>query len=110
MEEKHLMGQAFAEGKSPSALLYELARQRGFTGGRQPQPRPNIAYDPKIVEQLQQTQRGQQAGATLSGVGGAPGQGLSVDQIANMCEHDFDRLIEKMGGLHSGTVRRAFGG
>ena len=110
IEEKVLMQQAFAENRSAAAVLYELASQRGFTGGRQPRPRPNVQYDPKIVDQIQQTQRGQAASGTLSNAGGSGGAGLTVQQIADMPEEQFDALIRKMGGIGSDSVRRAFGG
>ena len=109
-EEKELMQQAFAEGQSPAERLYALARQRGFGGGRQGQPQVRPNYDAQSVAQIQRTQQGQQASVSLSGAGGTGGAGLSVQQIADMPEDEFNALINKMGGLGSPSVRRAFGG
>ena len=105
-EERELTRNAIAEGKSPASIVYALARGRGY--GRQTAPQQQ--YAPETVAHIERMNRDRQASATLSGAGGAPGGGPSVSDIANMSEGDFDRLINKLGGLSDPRVRQAFGG
>ena len=111
-EERHLMQQALASGESPAKILYELAQQRGWRGKGKPAlpaaPRP--AYDPRAVEEIERMQQSRQASASLSGSGGSPGGGLSVAAIVDMPDHEFERLVEKLGGLRDPRIKAVFGG
>ena len=48
-------------------------------------------------DQVQRIQNGVNASATLSGAGGAPGEGLTVQQLAEMPDDQFDVLVAKIG-------------
>ena len=96
-EEKILMQQAFAENRSAAAVLYELARQRGFAGGRQPQapqvPQPSRCSASRLASMPRRAFRA-----------------LAAQQLADMPEDQFAELIKRMGGISSPAVQRAFGG
>lgn len=110
-EEQTLVVSALQAGQSPAQMLYELAQAKGFRSrGNGAGDQQAFAPDPRAVEQIQQVQRGKAAAASLSGAGGSPGAGLSIAQIAAMPDDQFERLIDKMGGLGDPRVKRAFGG
>ena len=106
-EERDLVQRALASGRSPSALLYELATKRGYRPGAAPQPMPS---NPAGDEHIRQLQRGQAASTSLTGVGSSPGGNLSIDQIVNMSDDQFADLARSLGGLNSEKFIRTFGG
>lgn len=108
-EEQSLVLRALQAGESPTKILYDLAVSKGWSphgAGAQHVWVP----DSRAVEHVQNLQRGQAASASLTGAGGSAGAGLTVAQIANMPDDQFERLINKMGGLGDDRVKRAFGG
>lgn len=115
-EERALVTNALAKGGSPAQVLYNLAKAKGFVSTPEPAaavsatapaaaaPTVNSGQqvlipqpDAKAVEQVQRIQNGVAASATLSGAGGTGGEGLTVQQLAEMPDDQFDALVLKIG-------------
>lgn len=90
-EETNLVAEAFKRGMSPSQVLYERAKARGYTpkaAGQQ----PNAA-----AQKLDTIAKGQSTHKSLSSAGGASGEGLTVEALANMDEAEFAAVAAKLG-------------
>lgn len=124
-EEREIVQQAYKLGKRPAEFLYNIAMSRGFRAspstapvvGAAPAPAPAPvapvtppaatptyappAATPAAINQaavaLQNAAAAQAAAATLSGAGGASGDGLTAEAIANMSDADFMAFSQKMG-------------
>jgi hypothetical protein len=125
-EERALMAQGFKMPGGPAQMVYKLAQNRGYrpkaptpTPDPTPAPAPQAAAPapaptpppapaapaqqpipqvaPDAREAIQRVQNGQQAAATLSGAGGVPGEGMTVEQLANMSDDDFLQFATKIG-------------
>lgn len=108
LEEAQLVKTTLAQGRSAAETIYQMAQTRGY------QPRQTGSFtqlaDPAAMAQIQRIQQGREANASMSGHGGSPGQGLTIDQIVNMPDDQFGNLVNKLGGLKSPAIKRAFGG
>jgi hypothetical protein len=117
-EEKALVYTNLNRNASPAAIIYGLAKAKGYKGPPDapapalapvpPSPAPVAPpaaaaapvipqADPAAAEQIQRIANGQHAAATLSGSGSSGGAGLTVQQLADMPEDAFAQLVEKMG-------------
>lgn len=117
MEERNLASTALGKGKSAAQMMYELAKAKGYRA-KSPEPAPvapappppppmpqvqaqpamaTLQADPAAVARVQQLQNGMRNSATLSGSGGSPGEGLTVQQLIDMNEDDFMAFAGKMG-------------
>lgn len=74
---------ALQSNRNPAQLVYDLAKLRGFEAK-------------KVGEKLQAVQKGQESASSLSGASGKEDSGLSLGDIANMSDDDFDRLWSDM--------------
>lgn len=100
-QEKAFVQQAMANKKSPSELLYHVAKTRGFVAGKQ----SAIATDGKA--KLENIRRGQNAVVSLAKAGGNSGEGLTMDVLASMDEDEFSRVTSK---LSKSQLRALMGG
>lgn len=122
-EEKGLVQRAFQAGKRPAAMIYNMARQMGWSPPAAPQPAAqgggapangggngqgapapqaaggngNGQQQASVVEEIERIQRGQAAGKSLSDGGGTPHE-LSVEALATMSEQEFNALYAKSAG------------
>jgi hypothetical protein len=109
-EQRGLILSALQSGKSPSALMYQLAQGRGYRGsGARGQQTLSPPSSPS-VQQIQNLQSNVQANASLSGAGGSPGGEMTMERLVNMSDEDFAEIVGKMGGLQSHKIKQAFGG
>lgn len=120
-EEKDLVQQALQAGKRPAAHIYEMAKFFGYAptpaaaaaaqnGAAAPQNGAQNgaapARTPSVVEEIERIQRGQAAGKSLSGTGGAA-QELTVEALANMNDREFEALYAgKRGEIDALLGRR----
>ncbi len=99
-EERALAAQALQEKRSPSQVLYNLARARGYTAKpTQQQPDAN-------AQRVQQIARGQrEAGASLSNAGGSSGDGnLTAESLSNMSDADFSATMNRLSASQRRTL------
>jgi|SRR5882724_909797 len=113
-EERALMALGLREKRSPSQIIYDMARNRGYAPkASEPAPAPAPItqtaqpvqaaqptvpqISPDSAQRVQNTQNGQGASRSLSGAGGASGDGLTVQQLADMSEEDFLQFAGKIG-------------
>lgn len=92
-EEARIAYECRQKGQSPSKVIYDMAKARGF--GRQA-PAP-AAPAPTADKKLETIQRGQKASASLSGAGGSSGEGLTLEALANMNDDEFAAVQSKLG-------------
>ncbi len=92
--------------RSYGETIYSLAKAYGYqppqaapTPAPTPDPAPAPAVDPGAAAKVEAIRNGQAAaGATLTGQGGAGGEGLTVARLASMTEAEFLDLAAKLGG------------
>lgn len=94
--------------KNPAAVVYEMAKGRGF--GKPADPKPN---DPaKGAGKLDAVKRGQAAASPLGGAGGRATSGLDVTTVANINIRDpkgaeaFDKAFEALERRAKAAERR----
>lgn len=108
-EERGLAADALKNKKSYAEVIYNLALAYGFQPPApkadptpEPAPAPPPAaptVDPAAAAKIESIRNGKElAGASLTGAGGSAAEGLTVQQLANMNEHDFLNLAAKLGG------------
>lgn len=109
-EERDLVHHAFKAGKSPAQVLWDYAAASGFQKGAAPAtPTPGNGQQQNgnahaaNVAKIAAQKKGQAASASLSGVGGSP-RALTLEQIADMNQDEFDALVDKMGGTKKFTA------
>lgn len=92
-EERALVENAMQQQLSPSQVLYNFAKARGYTKAA---PKADPAkVDP--VEKIEQIAKGQKiAGNSFSNAGGVSGEGLTSASIASMSEAEFDAVMSKL--------------
>jgi len=91
-EERNIVSMAFQNRRSPSELMHNLAKARGFKAA--PTPEPQV--DPmKKIETIANGQR--TAGVSLTNAGGTSGEGLTAEALANMSEEEFAAVSRKVG-------------
>lgn len=77
-----LSQKALAAGKNPAEVVYALAKRRGYTPDPTPPPAPDLD---KSKEKIQTLNRSQQAGRSLSSVGGrSEGGELTLSSVAKL--------------------------
>lgn len=102
---------AKAKGKSPAAMLYDLAKARGYKLAAAPAP-ADADPDAKpaegsAAERLAAIERGQQANKSLSDLGGeAPGGAMTAAQLIAMPMAEFEAWTEK----NPAKAKRLMGG
>jgi hypothetical protein len=90
-EEKAIVVQALQRKVSPSQMLYELAKSRGFTGKAAPAVNKN---DP--ASKIENVRKQQAATNSLTGAGGSSGEGLTAAALADMSETEFEQVMSKL--------------
>lgn len=104
-DELNIAGKAFQDGKNPAQVLYTLAEARGYkkadpaaaaapNGSGAPPPDPMARLESK----LDTIAKGQAAGKSLGGSGGAPGESLTLESLAGMSDTEFAELEGRMKG------------
>lgn len=74
---------ALRAGQNPGQIVYQLAKLRGYDAKRN-------------SEKLATIQKGQEASKSLAGASGSPSQAdISLTEIDNMSDEEFDRFWEK---------------
>lgn len=108
-QERELVSRALAQKKSPSELIYSIAKTRGFSSApsaaidKQSQPAPKATADARI----ENVRRGQGSVISLAKAGGASGEGLTVEALASMNEADFAAMTKS---LSKSQLRAIMGG
>jgi hypothetical protein len=93
-EEGQLVVEALQRQISPAQVIYERAKARGYAKkDAAPAPAPQQSNTNKL-ESIQKAQKQQ---ASLSGAGGSPGEGLTIESLANMSEDEFSAVYTKLG-------------
>lgn len=108
-QERELVSRALAQKKSPSELIYSIAKTRGFSSApsaaidKQSQPAPKATADARI----ENVRRGQGSVISLAKAGGASGEGLTVEALASMNEAEFAAMTKN---LSKAQMRALMGG
>jgi hypothetical protein len=96
-EEAQIAYQCKVRGTSPSRVIYEMAKARGYQGkGAAPitqQAAPSEAAQKKIATM----QQAQKASVSLSGAGSSGGEGLTIEALANMSDDEFASVSARLG-------------
>lgn len=119
-EEETVVRKAFERGERPAAVLYDAARERGFTpsekaqngadtgegseaqsatngaGGRTQGSQGGEQSD--AASKVETIARGQQASKSLSNAGGGDVQEIDMLTLANMSDEEFNEFAEKNPG------------
>lgn len=90
-EEAVLVHEAFQRKMSPSQVIYERARARGYNPSQAAQQQQNGQ------QKIQQIQKGQKATASLSSAGGSGGDALTMEALADMSEAEFEATYKRLG-------------
>lgn len=94
---------ALRQGKSPAAVVYQLAKQRGFKA-----PKPTPPKETEAEKIARQAKNQEKAGKTISGLSGGEAKELTVEALANMDPKAFEKLWktgkvdEMLGSTKSG--------
>ncbi|HXF55638.1 MAG TPA: hypothetical protein VNK52_16110 [Hyphomicrobiaceae bacterium] len=100
-EAQSLAMSAFERGKSPAAILYDIAKARGYAP---PAPESKTSAEKTPAEQvIENIRKSKAAGDTLSGGGGAPQPELTVERLVAMSQDEFDKVPEHI-------IRKLLGG
>lgn len=104
-DELNIAGKAFQDGANPAERLYALAKARGYQKSAEaPAKAPNGSTeaipDPmaRLESRLDTIAKGQAAGKSLGGSGGAPGETLTLESLAGMSDAEFAELESRMKG------------
>ena len=112
-EEMNLASRALAMRQSPSQQIYALAQSMGYTkAAAVPVPAvpaaaaasPAVqaaavpaAAAPSVTAEIDRIKAGQAASRSLSSGGGAAGEELSLETLANMPQKDFEKFMNVPG-------------
>lgn len=104
-EEKALATNALKTKKSYAETIYSLAKAYGYALPVTPPPPPPVetppvrqpGVDPASQAKIESIQNGKGASMTLTGAGGSPAEGLTMEKLANMGEAEFMNLAGKLG-------------
>jgi hypothetical protein len=103
-EERGLVQQALQNRLSPAELIYGMAQDWGYQKAAPvvtPAPAvtapaaTNGATAPSVTEEIDRIAKGQLASKSLSSAGGSPAAAMTVEQLANMSEEDFEKYARK---------------
>jgi len=120
-EETQLVIQALQNGRSPSEVIYEFARARGFTpaaaqsqnapfaapAGVQPAGASQLPNASAASQKIQQVKNAQIAAQSLSNVSGGAAKTLTMEALASMSEEEFEAATK---GLSKAQKRTLMGG
>lgn len=96
---------AMSKGKSPAEMLYNLAKQRGYT--KKEAAAAAAAAPPAGIEKLETIERGQAANKSLSNTGGNAGdQDMTAERLMSMPMDEFEAWCDK----NPAKARRIMGG
>lgn len=96
---------AMSKGKSPAEMLYNLAKQRGYT--KKEAAAAVAAAAPSGAEKLEAIERGQAANKSLSNTGGNAGdQDMTAERLMSMPMDEFEAWCDK----NPAKARRIMGG
>lgn len=96
---------AMSKGKSPAEMLYNLAKQRGYT--KKEAAAAAAAAAPSGAEKLETIERGQAANKSLSNTGGNAGdQDMTAERLMSMPMDEFEAWCDK----NPAKARRIMGG
>lgn len=104
----NLARSAVGAGKNPAAVIYQLAKGRGFGTGK---PGPGQGEQPGKVSKLDELAKGARAASPLSRSGGRPSNGLDATTVANINIRDpkgaeaFDKAWDAMEREAKRTAR-----
>jgi hypothetical protein len=94
-EERSVVGRALQDGTSPAEFIYRLAKSRGYQSPAPDAPAARSGKAP-VTEQIEVIQRGQAAAKSLSTVGGAAGDTITPEALANMSDDEFRALFDRL--------------
>lgn len=107
-EEREIAEHAKATNRSPSEVLYELAKVRGYVAKAQNQQqngKPDGQQQPDHMKKIEQIAKGQRvAGNPLSNAGGSSGEGLTAEAFLNMNEDEYAAAIAKLSPSQRRTL------
>lgn len=93
-EERRLAYVAQQSGQNPAQVIYNLAKQFGYT----PKAATDQAPGETAQRKVDMRAKGQAAAKSLSNAGGQRGSGLpSMEEIAGMSDEEFMELRERIG-------------
>lgn len=96
---------AMSKGKSPAEVLYNLAKQRGYT--KTEADAAAAAAPPAGLEKLETIERGQAANKSLANTGGNAGdQDMTAERLMSMPMDEFEAWCDK----NPAKARRIMGG
>jgi hypothetical protein len=97
-EEQMIVSECLRQGRSPSELIYELAKDRGYStpAPAAPAAPAAAAQKPSAVAQVAAIKKGQESAKSLGSAAGGATQPLTADVLANMSEDEFERVVSKM--------------
>lgn len=111
-EERDIVQAAISKKKSPSEMLYAIAKARGYAPPA-PKPNPTPATTPAQstidhAAQIEQIANGQkQAASGFASGGGIVGEGLTAEALANMSDDEYAATVSRMTAAQRKAV---FGG
>lgn len=96
--EKDLVRNTIGQGKSPSELIYALAKQRGYRVQEQQTPEETPAPEPgaEVRDKIKTIQRGQKTTPTLTNSGGGAEKPLTMASLVDMDDDEFARRTKGM--------------
>jgi len=102
-EELMIVNECLRNGKSAAELVYELAKDRGYSRP-QPQQQPTQnglaptqnGQRPSAVAQVAAIQKGAAAAKSLGSAAGGSNQPLTAELLASMSEAEFEAVYSKM--------------
>jgi hypothetical protein len=113
-EERQIVAECFRRGKSPSELIYDLAKDRGYA---KPAPAPAAApaaeapavttAKPSAIAQVAAIKRGTEASKSLGSAAGGGTTPVTAESLAAMDEEEFHRVVS---GMSREQKRQYFGG
>lgn len=112
-EEKELVATALKAGKSPAATIYGVAKSLGYVKAAPVVPAAPAApaaaapaAGPSVTEEIDRIAKAQAASKSLSSGGGASVGPMTVEQLANMSDGDFEAYARK----NPNVVKELMGG
>jgi len=97
-EEIGIVEQAFRQGINPGQIIYEWAKERGYTGPAPAQETPPATPTPAPVANLEDARAKQAASQSLGSLGsGAPAGTLTLQTLIEMDEKTINEITEKGG-------------
>jgi hypothetical protein len=102
-QEAEIAVSAYRNKQRAPEILYKLAVARGFTP---PAATATQQTTTPAAEKLDAIAKGQAAAASLATAAGGPSGQLTMDEVANYTEAEFDALVRRVGG--QAALRKMF--